>query len=158
SSVVWSVTFYARFPRLGRLYRLFLLGGAFFQLLLYLPYGMSASGARALCWVLVGACGLVAIVRILWRLPLPLGARRIALVTLVAIALLGLSMLRDRTRAELFRGEFMIHPIHPYWLDAATIVDQPQNARRIAVTSGPMQDLDNWIVYPFLGRVLQNEV
>jgi hypothetical protein len=158
SSVVLSVTLCGRFPRLGRLYRLFLLGGAFFELLLYLPYGMSASGARALCWVFVGACGLAAVVRIPWRLSLPVGARRIALATLVAIALLGLSILRDRTRTELFRGEFTIHPIHPYWLDAATIVDQPERARRIAVTSGPMQDLDNWIVYPFLGRVLQNEV
>jgi hypothetical protein len=158
ASVVLSVTFCARFPRLGRLYRLFLLGGAFFQLLLYLPYGMSASGVRALCGVFVGACGLVVSARVLWRLSLPGGARPIAFVALVATALLGLSVLRDRTRTELFRGEFTIHPIHPYWLEAATIVDQPEGARRIAVTSGPMQDLDNWIVYPFLGRTLQNEV
>jgi hypothetical protein len=61
-------------------------------------------------------------------------------------------------RFELFRREFLIHPIHPYWLEAAAIVDPPERAHRIAVTSGPWQDLDNWVVYPFLGRAFQNHV
>jgi hypothetical protein len=27
-----------------------------------------------------------------------------------------------------------------------------------ALSAGPMQDLDNWVVYPLMGRALENEV
>jgi hypothetical protein len=157
-SVILSVAFCRRHPRVGHAYLLFLFGGTFFQLLLYLPYGMSASGTRALLPLIGGVCGVAAATRWISRAAAPAGARLAAVAILFAFALLGLSRLRDEVRIDLFRQEYTIHPIHPYWLDAAALVDQPDGARRIAVTSGPMQDLDNWVVYPLLGRALQNEV
>jgi hypothetical protein len=84
--------------------------------------------------------------------------RAAALAALLSFALLGLKILRDDLRFELFRREFLIHQIHPNRLEAAVIVDGTQTSHRIAVTSGPWQDLDNWVVYPFLGRALQNQV
>jgi hypothetical protein len=143
--------------RLGRAYLLYLIAGTFFQLLLYLPYGLSASGARALS-ILLFALGLIAaIVWSLARRPDPLG-RFVAPAALVAFALLGLNGFRDQLRFDLYRNEFVIHPVHRYWLDAARLVDSRKTRHRIAVTSGPFQDLDNWLVYPFLGRELQNDV
>ena len=37
-------------------------------------------------------------------------------------------------------------------------MDEPPAARRVAITSGPLQNADNWFAYPFMGRQLQNEV
>jgi hypothetical protein len=157
-SIIVSAALCRSLPRFGRAYFLFLLAGTFFQLLLYLPYGLSAPGARALGALV--ACLAVGAVVVRWIVLLPVrtGYRAAVLAALVAFALVGLKMLRDDLRFELFRREFLIHPIHPYWLEAAAIVDRPQTPHRIAVTSGPWQDLDNWVVYPFLGRALQNQV
>ncbi|MET0154249.1 MAG: hypothetical protein ABW298_16790 [Candidatus Binatia bacterium] len=157
-SVIVSAAFCRFLPRFGRAYFLFLLAGTLFQLLLYLPYGLSAPGARALVVLLLCLAVGVAAARwiVLW--PVRTGYRAAALIALFTFALLALKILRDDLRFELFRREFLIHPIHPYWLEAAAIVDPPQRAHRIAVTSGPWQDLDNWVVYPFLGRAFQNQV
>jgi hypothetical protein len=64
----------------------------------------------------------------------------------------------DRLRSELARVGFVRAPVEPYWLGASILVDQPNRPQRIAVTSGPWVMADNWFVYPFLGRRLQNEV
>jgi hypothetical protein len=37
-------------------------------------------------------------------------------------------------------------------------IDHPGDSHRIAVTSGPAQNIDNWFASPFLGRMLQNEL
>lgn len=157
-SVILSAGICRHHSRLGRAYLFFLLAGTFFQLFLYLPYGLSALGAQALLILSLGLGVFVVAAQRIARSAASVRWRLTVLMALLAFALLGLSRLRDELRMDLFRREFVIHPIHPYWLEAATLVDPTERAHRIAVTSGPMQDLDNWLVYPFLGRALQNEV
>jgi hypothetical protein len=157
-SVILSVAFCRAYPRLGRAYLLFLVAGTFFQTLLYLPHGLSAPGMHALLVLLLALSIIAAVARWIARLRRPIGLRLGAFVALLTVALLGLRALRDEMRIDLFRREYSIHPINPYWGEAAAMVDPPEQAHRIAVTSGPWQDLDNWVVYPFLGRELQNEV
>jgi hypothetical protein len=157
AAVACSVGFCGRYPRAGRIYLLFLIAATFFQLLLYLPWGVSMTGAAAVATISCGASVVVVVIRYLGKSQSPAPWRITASVLSICIALLALQRLRDELRDQLFAREYMIHPIHRYWLDGLPFVDMPQNPRRIAVTSGPMQDLDNWLVYPFLGRRLQNE-
>jgi hypothetical protein len=44
------------------------------------------------------------------------------------------------------------------WMPAVALVDNPPERYRIAITSAPTQNADNWFAYPFMGRRLQNEV
>jgi hypothetical protein len=81
-------------------------------------------------------------------------------VCLAVAAAAGLQVYRDRLRPELLQHDFALHRFASwnYWAGAVAVVDDPAVHRRIAVTSGPWQNLDNWFVYPFMGRRLQNDV
>ena len=45
-----------------------------------------------------------------------------------------------------------------YWPVLARAVDDPERPLRIAVTAGESQNPDQWLLYPLLGRDLQNEL
>ncbi len=85
-----------------------------------------------------------------------------AFVSVLAVPLLlaRLAEYRDRTRWEVYRdeGTRSYHGLLRYWVPAAERLDQPGISHRIAVTSAPWQNGDNWLVYPFLGRRFQNEL
>lgn len=51
-------------------------------------------------------------------------------------------------------GQVTLQPV--YWLSAVPLVDIPEHSYRIAVTGGAHQNLDNFFMYFFLGRRLQN--
>jgi len=157
-SVVLSAGLCRARSRLGRVYLLFLIAGSFFQLLLYLPYGWSSACAAGLALLIV-TFGLVGFVgRQVFRSLRPGPFRFAALAATGVVALFCLGEIRDELRFDLYRRDFVIHPFHRYWLDAARALDSPAQKHRIAITSGPHEDLDNWLVYPFLGRALQNDV
>lgn len=154
-SVVWS----RGHPTPARLFRRLLLGTAFWHLLSYAWVGttdLSRVGALR--------AGLIAIGLVEgWRLlgciqrSQPRRAARLA-VAIAAIALV--VSWRDTHRYELWEADYTLHPFGAaqYWPSVAAELDTPQMPRRIAVTSGPERRLDNWFVYPFMGRRLQNEV
>jgi hypothetical protein len=145
-------------PRLGRALFLFVVAGTLFQLVVYLPYGWSAVSAIAVPLVAAGVGAAFVTLRWIFRAEASTAVRMAGAMAVTALALLGLTTLRDDARFDIYQREYAIHPIHPYWIEATKAVDSDGFAHRIAVTSGPMQDLDNWIVYPLLGRALQNEV
>lgn len=85
-----------------------------------------------------------------------------AITTIVAIPILTarLADYRDATRWTVYRdeGTKSYHGLLRYWVNAAEQLDQPGVTHRIAVTSAPWQNGDNWLVYPFLGCRFQNEI
>ena len=86
---------------------------------------------------------------------------RIALpvaVLVVAGFVYGLHHVSSRYRGDFQAQSYVLHGSMKYWLSAAKVVDVPGESVRIAVTSGPSQNQDNWSMYHFLGRELQNEV
>jgi hypothetical protein len=91
-------------------------------------------------------------------------ARQRARVRLVAAAMAAvtaiaaLQMYRDHLRAEVLRSEFVHHALPKYFESAIEAIDQVGVNYRIAVTSGPAQNLDNWFAAPFLGRRFQNDI
>jgi hypothetical protein len=114
----------------------------------------SATAMTAAALVAAAAAALL-IVRV--RQP----AMRAALaVGLLLAAGAGLQESRDRLRNELLGSDFALHRFGSwnYWSSAVPLVDDPATQYRIAVTSGPWQNIDNWFVYPFMGRRLQNQV
>jgi hypothetical protein len=90
------------------------------------------------------------------------------LMAIFVTAIVVLNEVRSVHRYDLFARDYVLRPffaraeaLGPFasdWTPAISLVDDPGSPRRIAVTSGPHQDLDNWFAYPFLGRRLQNEV
>jgi hypothetical protein len=86
-------------------------------------------------------------------------AARIAVTVIAAVgSLYAVNVWRERHRYDMARDTTVLHFIPRYWVKAAELVDTPQTPRRIAVTAGPKQTADNWFLYYFLGRKLQNEL
>jgi hypothetical protein len=86
-------------------------------------------------------------------------AARIAVAIVAAIgSLYAVNVWRERHRYDMARDTTVLHFIPRYWVKAAESVDTPESPRRIAVTAGPKQTADNWFLYYFLGRKLQNEL
>ncbi len=52
----------------------------------------------------------------------------------------------------------VLHETPRYWAGAAKFTDSKFKNYRIAVTAGPTQNLDNWFIYFFYGKHLQNEL
>ncbi len=151
----WSSTAYAAVLWLAAVWNLYR----------FIGYGMSPASINAMLSVaaVVGVLAIcaVAVLRILpFRWPL------LAAMSLTAIV--ALDQVRTVHRHELFAHDFVFLPFFaraaapgPFafdWTPAISLVDDPRTHYRIAVTSGPHQDLDNWFVYPFLGRRFQNDV
>lgn len=90
------------------------------------------------------------------------GIRNLVLVALLIICggAPALQAYRDRTRWAVYGDEHtkMFHSLLRYWVSAASTLDMPPSSYRIAVASGPWQNGDNWLVYPFLGRRYQNQL
>ncbi|MEE8161157.1 MAG: hypothetical protein V3T61_05925 [Acidobacteriota bacterium] len=81
--------------------------------------------------------------------------------TAVLVPLLLLPVLafyKDNTRYRAAGHSDLMHPTVKYWAAAAELVDEPETPKRIAVTAGPWQKADNWAMYFFMGRNLQNRV
>jgi hypothetical protein len=119
--------------------------------------GMSSAGIQA-------ATSLAIVLFVLWLVGRWLmtrvsrGVRPAAASLLALVWLLALAGIRGDLRNELIQRDFFVHRLPKYWVKAAIDLDEPEVPRRIAVTAGPFQDADNWLVASFLGRELQNTV
>jgi hypothetical protein len=152
-SVVWC----HRLPMLGGLYLRLLWVGTVCFLLQMTGVGVSASGVRAAVLVAAGLCGLY--YGLAWLVPrMRRGARVPFAVLALSAGLLLLRDLRAESRGTLMLSDFALHDVPRYWVNAALSLDDPAQTRRIAVTSGPWQNADNWFAASFLGQALQNDV
>jgi hypothetical protein len=81
-------------------------------------------------------------------------------VTAVPLLVAAVTEYRDAHRWAVYadQGTMSYHHLLRYWVRAAERLDEPERPHRIAVTSAPWQNGDNWLVYPFLGRRFQNEL
>jgi hypothetical protein len=121
--------------------------------------GFSPVSKRASAQVIVMAV-VVACVWYLLRWVTLTSARRAARAAVVAAALIATLNLRDTLRDPLLHSDYGLHWFAGwrYWAQAVSLVDHPGEHYRISVTSGSVQNTDNWFVYLFMGRRLQNEV
>lgn len=153
----------------------------------FLPLRASRAGTNAYAWVLAaltawrlprelmwGVAGITLQVLPWAAITLLLAAAGLALLALAGrvrasvvaalalpiLVLPGLAVYRDVTRARVYAEEDMmrLHFVQRYWSDAAGAVDVPGRVARIAVTSAPWQNGDNWLLFPFLGRRFQNRI
>jgi hypothetical protein len=86
-------------------------------------------------------------------------ATRLAVAIVVGVgSLYAVNVWRDEHRYDMARDTTVLHFIPRYWVKAAELVDTPDTPRKIAVTAGPRQSADNWFLYYFLGRKLQNQL
>jgi len=121
--------------------------------------GFSATSRRAAAEVVLAAAVLLVLAHFTSRLP----NARVKWTTRLAIAglaLFALTSARDDLRSRFFHEDYTLHWFAGwrYWVDAADIMDVPTQHLRLAVLAGAEQNEDNWFVYPFMGRRLQNEV
>jgi len=121
--------------------------------------GFSATSRRGAAEIVLAAAVLLALVHYSRRLT----NARVKLTARVAIAgcaLFGFTSARDEFRSRLFHDDYTLHWFAGwrYWVDAADVMDVPEQHLRLAVLGGAEQNEDNWFVYPFMGRRLQNEV
>lgn len=65
---------------------------------------------------------------------------------------------KDVTRYPAAKSSDLMHPTLKYWASGAELVDSVSQPQRIAVTSGPWQKADNWAIYFFMGKRLQNQL
>lgn len=137
-----------------RRYGLVLRATALLMLALHSVRGFSPASLLGIAAVVAGLAVLLAAMRLASRAR---GGAVLGL-SLVAAAVFGLGVLRDALRQDFIGMDIALHVTPRYWAKALPAVDARGVNRRIAVTSGPWQDLDNWFVYPFMGRRLQNRV
>jgi hypothetical protein len=153
-----SATPFRPYDRRGRYYSWLLWIGTLFDLGLYLAHDVSGPCAVGIAGLLALLAMLSAALVGLFRYSRSKAVRVAGWIAATTLFLVVVDGAHDRLRGELARIGFVRGPVEPYWLDASVLVDQPSRPRRIAVTSGPWVMGDNWFVYPFLGRRLQNEV
>jgi len=158
-ATVLSVSWCRQDAVAARVYRGLLVSATLWYLLQYTLVGSTPASVRATFGIVVGLVGMAAVWRIAHRLPTATVRICVHVVTLV-LAIVALGLWRDGHRHELFVRDFALHGFgsSQYWASGVPAVDDPARPRRIAVTSGPHQNLDNWFAYPFMGRTLQNEV
>lgn len=89
------------------------------------------------------------------RINMPRILRTIAIAALVAISLAALDSYRSSVRYKAAGESYVLHYLPAYWTDMAALVDE-ESPRRVAVTAGPWKKADNWYMYCFLGKRLQN--
>jgi hypothetical protein len=148
---------YRAHDRRGRYYLWFLWIGTLFDLVLYLAQDVT-SGCAVGIGVLLSALAILSLGLFgLFRCTGSNVVRIAGSIAAASFSLLIVDVGHDRLRSELAHVGFMRGPVEPYWFRASTLVDDPGRSHRIAVTSGPWVMADNWFVYPFLGRKLQNE-
>jgi len=148
---------YRAYDRRGRYYLWFLWIGTLFDLVLYLAQDVTPGCALGI-GVLFSALAILSSGLFgLFRCTRSKVARIAGSIAAASFFLLIVEVAHDRLRSELAHVGFVRGPVEPYWFGASTLVDDPSRPHRIAVTSGPWVMADNWFVYPFLGRKLQNE-
>jgi hypothetical protein len=99
----------------------------------------------------------LALITLLVRKPLPQGVGIAAWVILVVAPIIGLAQLRDiDQRYLLLANRNVSADVFRYWWQSAHLAEREGDALRIAVTAGPRQDADNWLMYYFMGTDLQN--
>jgi hypothetical protein len=157
-AVPMSIAWWRHAPGAARWYWRFLVGSIAFHAVLVAAGGWSAGDAVA---TILGAVVLTifaaATVTVAFRrTPLMV---RVAITAVIAVGLVaGLTTWRDAHRYQVLRSAQVLTGVPKYWMDAAMLVDEPKSSSKIAVTAGPFQNADNWLVYYFLGRKLQNEI
>ncbi len=70
----------------------------------------------------------------------------------------GIYLARDHIRAESLEKSYFFHDFPRYWVDAIPHIDDDHFPRRIAMTSGPYQNGDNWFMCLFMGKTLKNSL
>lgn len=92
-----------------------------------------------------------------------LASRRLPVVgraAVVVLALLAAGLLqqgnRRAFREDAWSRSRVMGPVPRTWLPAAMMLDTLRTPARIAVTSGPAQDADQWFLQPLLGERLQH--
>jgi 4-amino-4-deoxy-L-arabinose transferase-like glycosyltransferase len=137
---------------------------AFLQLAILFHLGRSAFYGWAFfekAAVPLGLLLLIILTYFLHRLYRSSGRRKLVLGLMLLLPLVSLPCLkafRGRTRGLAVAESTVRDRVDKYWIEAAGLVDTPAVARRIAVTSGPYRNLDNWFMYLMLGRDLQNRL
>jgi hypothetical protein len=85
------------------------------------------------------------------------GANASVLALALLLVVSGLTTLRDTDDRYLMLGNRNVSAdVFRYWWQSTHRAEVQGQRLRIAVTSGPRQDADNWLMYYFLGRDLQN--
>jgi hypothetical protein len=88
---------------------------------------------------------------------IPAGASTPTLVLLALALVLALGPLRTPVaRYDLLADRNVPADWFRYWWVAARLLDEEPGSHRIAVTGGPWQDGDGWLMYYFMGRDLQS--
>jgi len=103
----------------------------------------------------VGLCVAVACLLLAW----PRRWRRLqtAAAAIAIVATLTYTLdLRRQARDVATANCHFFGPFPTYWLPAAALLNQSGHAWRIAVTSHPAQNANNWFMYMFFGSDLQN--
>ncbi len=129
---------------------------AAFNLVFYAVAGWSvhdAQGVLALAGLVAAGWGLVSLAG---REAGPRAAAAAALASAL-IVVLGLAVIKRRTRYDALRDSEVFDGTNRYWLPAARALDRPRAAHRIAVASGPQTGGD-WFAHHFLGASFQNRV
>ena len=104
----------------------------------------------------VGGVLLALAVLVVSRLGRP-AHKAVAFSLLLLGACTALERLRELdTRYLLLVGRNVSDDVFRYWWQSAHLAEREGDALRIAVTAGPRQDADNWLMYYFMGKDLQN--
>lgn len=77
-------------------------------------------------------------------------------IIVLVFCLTGLYLMRDNLRNETIVESYFFHEFPRYWIHAVGHVDSDAIPKRIAITGGPRQTGDNWFMYLFMGKHLQN--
>ena len=121
--------------------------------------GFSAASRRGAAEIVFAAAVLMALAHYTGRL-VNARVKLTARIAIAGLALFGFTSAHDELRSRMFHEDYTLHWFAGwrYWVDAADIMDVPEQRLRLAVLGGAEQNQDNWFVYPFMGRRLQNEV
>jgi len=89
-----------------------------------------------------------------------LKGRRVAIIAtlLACTAPFAIDAYRVATRSAALRESVVLHPSPRYLIPALEAIEDSPSPHTIAMTSGPARDADNWLIYPLLGRQLENTV
>src|SRR5262249_32042678 len=145
--------------RSSRWFRWLLIACMFWNLVAHALAGFSMESARAAAEGLIGLLVLASLAIAASRIPLT-AVRVMAMALRATVAIAALQQVRDAFPLPLYHNDFTLHWFADwrYWEPHIAQFDDPDHPYRFAVTSGSWQNSDEWFVYPFMGRRLQNEV
>lgn len=155
----------AALPKQGRardVFRWALVAAVFIHFCFFAPMRFTQPSAELLAIAgLVGAgCALgtlFALHACLVRKLLPPWVTIAAVTACLLAGVTGLNQLRDLDQRYLLLANRNVSAdVFRYWWQAAYLVEEDGAPARVALTAGPRQDADNWLMYYFLGRNLQN--